>query len=257
MFKSKLLLLTVIMSIAFVSCQKESLNANLEEQSPSAALVKSKTEGNNTETYYYDADKRLSKIVFSSSTNNNTYYHEYTYTANEITEYRSEEPRYALEQALPNGATRINCSSNPSELKLNEKGFYIGTVSNCQTQSFQYDENGFVITQDLNQTDYSTNEKFVNDSKNVTRKSGNGFSYGNGTFNTNTIYTYYTDKLNSIGNKNFGKAYLGKSSDNLVASETQNNITTNYSYKFDSQQRVIQKTTKLENVETQTYYTYY
>ena len=251
MFNRTIWLLFVIASVVLTACKKEKLML-----SPSDALVKSKTEGNFTETYYYDTQKRLSKIVYSSPSSA-SYYHEFTYQANSISEYRSEEPLYALEQSLPNGATRINCTSNPGMLKLNEKGLYIGTASNCQTASYQYDANGFLLAQDFGITDYSIKEQFSNDRKNVLTVSGKGFNYLGGDFTENTTYLYYTDKLNSIGNKNFGKQYLGKSSENLMKAATKNGETTSYAYAFDAQERVIQKITTKGSTQTTTTYTYY
>ena len=122
------------MSLLSMACQKESITTT-----PSEVLVKTKSEGNNMETYFYDSQKRLAKIVFTTATGT-SYYHEYTYSGNEISEYRSEEPVYALEQTLPGGAVRINCTSNPSLLKLNDRGLYLETAStkNGETTHYTY-----------------------------------------------------------------------------------------------------------------------
>jgi YD repeat-containing protein len=249
--KSNYLLLSVIMSLLSMACQKESITTT-----PSEVLVKTKSEGNNMETYFYDSQKRLAKIVFTTATGT-SYYHEYTYSGNEISEYRSEEPVYALEQTLPGGAVRINCTSNPSLLKLNERGLYLETASNCQSVTCQYDDNGFLITHSFGITDYSINEQLSNDRKNILSVNGTGFNYLGGDFKETTSYEYYKDKLNTIGNKNFGKQYLGKSSENLLKSSTKNGETTSYTYILDAQQRVSTQTTIKGSAQTVVTYTYY
>lgn len=255
MFNSKSLLLFVISLVALMSCQKASLR--LAATSPSDALIKTKTEGTNTETYYYDSQKRLYKIVYSSSASSATYYHEFTYTDSAVYEYHSEEPRYELIQTLPNGSIKINCTSNPLLLRLNEQGWYTGTASNCQSQDLQYDAHGFVSRQAFAMLDYSSDEQVLNDGKNIVQITGKGFSYGGGELSLNTTYIYLSAKISSIGNKNFGKLYLGKSSENLIQSVTVNGETTSYSYQFDAEQRVVQQTAVKGSTQTITSYTYY
>ncbi len=252
MFKCKFLLLFVISSVVLTSCTKEKLSAIF----PADALVKTKTEGNNTETYFYDNQNRLSKIVFSSSTSP-SYYHEFTYSNGIISEYHSEEAIHKLVDTLPGDIIRLNCTSNPSILNLNDNGFYSGTTSTCQSQSYKYDAIGFVIAQDFEITDYSTTEQVLNDSKNVTKITGKGFSFGGGEFDLITTYTYYSDRISSIGNKNFGKLFLGKSSVNVLKSETKNTETINYTYIYDAEQRTIQRTAVKGTTQTITAYTYY
>ncbi|HRH57271.1 MAG TPA: hypothetical protein PLS10_06440 [Chitinophagales bacterium] len=256
MLKSKLLLLTVIASVTLVSCKKESLITNSVLPSPSDARVKTKTEGNNVETYYYDSQNRLSKIVFSS-TNGTSYYYEYTYSNGTVYEYRSNEPRYEQEQALPNGAVKQNCTSNPGILKLNKDGFYTGAASYCQSKSYTYDSRGFITEENYSMTDYNRIDQLVYDNKNVVQIISKGYSYGGAEFSYITTFQYLTGKPTSIGNINFGREFLGNSSEDLVKSVTENGKTTDYLYELDAQQRVINKTTRNNKEETVTTYTYY
>ncbi len=257
MFKSKAAMLCMALCVMLASCQKETLTTTTNGAIASEALVKTKTEGNQVETYYYDAQKRVTKVVFSSLVNPDTYYHEYTYSGASVSEYRSEEPRYELEQTLPNGVTKINCTSNPRVLKLNANGLYAGNASNCESKSFGYDNNQFVTMEDYSIDDYKRTDDIKNDSKNVTRIYAKGFSYGGGEFASTTIFDYYTDKINTIGNTNFGAAYLGKSSENLMKSQTENGVITQYTYEFDAQQRVSKRTAIKENNTIVSSYTYY
>lgn len=58
----------------------------------------------------------------------------------------------------------------------------------------------------------------------------------NGSKNSYFIeYEYYEDKLNTLGNLSFGKAFLGKSSRNLIKrTNGSRNYITDYKYEFDS-----------------------
>ena len=87
MLKSKYYILTVLVCILFMSCEKEQQRLTDAPSSPEDALVKTKTEKGITETYYYDSQKRISKILFN--TGSTSYFHEFTYSSNEIQEYKS------------------------------------------------------------------------------------------------------------------------------------------------------------------------
>jgi len=257
MFKSKILLLTVICSITLVSCKKESLVTAPVTPSIADALIKTKTEGNIVETYTYDSQKRLSKVVFTSTTNGSSYYYEYTYTNDAVLEYHSNETLHELEETLPNGVTRLNCTANPRSLKLNNQGYYVGMSSTCEEKSLGYDANGFVVSQNYAITDFSKNETMRNDKRNVTTINSKGFSYLGGDFTTVVNLDYFYDKVNTVGNKNFGKNFLGKSSENLIKTESENNQTISYTYTFDAQQRVLNRTITKGGIQSTSTYTYY
>ena len=254
MFKSKLLLLTVIASVITISCTKESQLTNKVTPSPTEVRVKTKSSGNKTETYFYDSQKRLSKIIFSE--NGSSYYFEYSYNNGLVLEYRSNEPRYEEEQVLPNGAVRINCASNPRKISIDAGGYFKGNSSSCETKAFEYDKNGFITKQELFITDYSRTDIIANDGKNIRSISSTGFNYGGGYFAYNTTFEY-TDIKSTISNINFGRPFLGKSSEFLEKSKTENGNTTTYFYELDAQQRVINKTEINNKEEIVTTYTYY
>lgn len=67
-------------------------------------------------------------------------------------------------------------------------------------------------------------------------------------------FTYLTDKINTAGNENRGRKFLGKSSENLIGTSTQSGQQPiAYTYQYDSENRVtyIQRGT---GTETFTYY---
>lgn len=93
---------------------------------------------------------------------------------------------------------------------------------------------------------------------NMTNNNGNMATWGDGnrlTANNGVnVYTYYTDKTNTVGNENKGQKYFGVDSKNLVHTLTFSNFsTTTYTYEFDTQNRV---TKRLSSNTTETY-TYY
>lgn len=246
--------LLILLAILVVSCSKEDLKVS---SSATESLVKTKTEGTTTESYTYDNQGRVTRIQYTFSDNTPSYYHTYTYNGSFVSEYHSEERIYDLEETLPNGTTIIHCTSNPRLLKLNSNGLFEGGSINCnEAASFEYDANKFLYVRDYEVTDYNSKDSFKNDGKNITEIRGSGFSYGGGEFSYVSTLSY-TDKVNTIGNKNFGMLHLGKSSENLLQSERKGTVITTYSYEFDAQQRVIQKTALLDGKTTVTAYTYY
>ncbi|MBP6154364.1 MAG: hypothetical protein KA457_06065 [Chitinophagales bacterium] len=256
MFQNNLLLLMVIVTSTLVSCQKEKLITNTKQASLTDVLVKTKIYSNhNSETYYYDSQKRVSKIEFLED--GHSYYFEYTYLSNKVLEYRSNEPKHELEETLPNGTIRLNCTSNPRIYPINSAGFYTGNTSNCNSSSFIYDANGFVYKHTMEMIDFSNEATLNNDGKNIITATNNGFSFGGGKFENNVIYQYIKDSKNTIGNANMGKNYLGKSSENLVKTEEVGLNKTTYSYELDEQQRVISVTMNNSIGAAKTCYSYY
>ncbi len=259
MFQRKLFILIGLVSFVCFSCTKEN-QINRETSPLLEVLVKTKTTPLNTvETYYYDAQKRVSKIEFVEE-DGTSYYYSYTYTANEVSEYKSNQPIRALEETLPNGTIRMNCTSNPRTYKLNAEGYYVGYTTNCESLSIKYDKNGFIVSESHFMIDFSGNQYFKNDGKNIIDIANSGTSYGGGEFTNKDVYSYFLDKVNTIGNQNFGKTFLGKSSENLVktiAATAENNF--EYTYEFDEEGRVTASTVKnlKLNEQAKTYYSYY
>lgn len=251
MFRTNLLLLLVVL---VVSCKKEDFKVTTSTES----LVKTKSEGNITESYTYDNQGRVTKITFTSNDNTPSYYHTFTYDGVTISEYHSEEPIYNAEQSQPNVTTQMKCTSNPRLLALNNNGFYKGGIMNCNEQfTYQYDANQFLNSSEQVMTDFNCNCTYNNDGKNITSIQSTGFSFGGGDFSYVTNYAYFSGKTNTIGNKNFGLLHLGKSSAELIMSEKKGKDVTNFSYEFDANQRVIKKTATINGHSTISTYSYY
>ncbi|HPA36953.1 MAG TPA: hypothetical protein PLA16_11345, partial [Chitinophagales bacterium] len=155
----------LLMTVTLVSCQKESLINQPASASFNNLRVKTKSEGNKTEHYTYDAQNRVSRIDFTE--NGNTYFYTYTYQLDKVIEYRSNEPVRAEEEILPDGSIRLNCGSNPRTYTLNTSGYYIGTSTLCEQQLFSYDESGFITEQNYNISHYNRRQELKNDGKNI------------------------------------------------------------------------------------------
>lgn len=258
MFKNIILITTAIIFV-IVSCKKENTNTNSNNASPLDALVKTKTENNITEMYYYDNENRIIKIEYLLA-NGTTYYHEFTYTNDGILEYHSEDSRTNLSDTVSGGIVIIYCMPNPFLNILNSAGLYKGKSEICDADfyDYKYDDNGFISEKTTSMIDNYLLTHFENDTKNIIRSHNTGYSYGVGSFDYFYDYVYYTDKLNSIGNKNYGQSYLGKSSQNLIKSETiNNNIIKTYTYEYDAHQRVSKQIIVHGTTQTITTYTYY
>jgi hypothetical protein len=255
--KRRSYLLILFALIFMIACKKDGVKL------PSGtALVKTSTEGTTTAAYFYDNLNRISKITFSSSVSPASF-ETYTYFLDTIYYYRSNfYPAYNITHTLPDGTPVIRQYNGT--YVLNAAGLFEGNYYNKlftsviidgdDDYSYSYTAAGFIKTESYAVTDFSYTDTLINDGKNYTAKHGVTNSLA-GSFSTATTYDYYTDRINTIGNTNFGKLFSGRSSENLIKGEvtvfksTDTAVhpdfteTKTYSYTFDNQQRVTSKTT--------------
>ncbi len=273
---SKLVLLFFTI-LSIYGCKKDGLDIPTE-----TPLVKTKTEGSAVETYFYDNQNRISKraVSFPSSPTDN-YYQTFTYYKDTIYVYSSNYTRQSFNDTLPDGTPIIRQYNGI--LILNSKGLFEGKYNNKNFNiiidgpdySYSYDANGFLQTYLSSITDAFTNDSLYNNGIDYTEKKGTFIGFA-GEYNVHTTYQYYTDKTNTTGNKNTGNLHLGKSSTHLLEQEltthkheTLGGIdfseTYNYTYEFDSMDRVTKRMTEKiissssgnDTSYTTTLYTYY
>jgi hypothetical protein len=84
----------------------------------------------------------------------------------------------------------------------------------------------------------------------------------NGQYSLTIVKEYYTDKPNVFSNEIFGNNHYGKSSRNMLRSETyiypgSSGSCTNFSYEYDSQGRVAKEISSKANLTSISAYTYY
>jgi hypothetical protein len=140
---------------------------------------------------------------------------------------------------------------------LNEKGLVTSVTHICSidrdsgTEILEYNSEGYCIHCLLTYKDGIKNE-------NTYTFSGGNLVEGKESFQHNFYdwkYTYYTDRVNTIGVENLGVSFMGKQSKNLIKSETKKETgkEVTYTYEFDSKNRV---TKQLCSDGSYTEYTY-
>ncbi len=192
--KNCILLFAFGVAIIF-GCKKDGLN-----DFPSETLVKTETHGNVVKSYSYDNHNRL--ILEKTDMNSNYYItHAYKYK----------------------GDTVIIFSVDSNNVKIRIMPYYLLNNKKLMVYEFPpfeytYDNNDFIVTA-IGSFRHSYLDSFYNDSNNITKRVQRMYNIYSYTYTITTI-KQYNDTLNTLGNNNFGKSYLGKSSKNLISYET-------------------------------------
>lgn len=245
----KRVLFSIFTILTIFSCQKQA-----DPIVSYMVKTKTSTQTNNTETYFYDTQNRVVKITNSNFTSFSTF----EYIGDSVFQYahKSDSTFYLNAKYLFN-----NKKLQTEKLQLSP-----WTFSN-EEEKFSYETNDFLKTYFYSVTDYTTNDTLANDGTNFTQRRGTAYGLA-GTWTFATNYTYYSN-ANTIGNENFGKPFLGKSSANVLKSETQitvnhytipettTNSVINYTYDFDNYGRVITQYATSDASSVTTTYTYY
>lgn len=238
------LLLLCILFTSLVSCKKEN--------TPGVASfpkIKTITQAANTFTYSYDDKGRVSKVVSSSL--GTTEYH-YSNDSIYVSTFNGAGQVISTEILKLNVDGLVTHQTNPPLNNIDQSyGFSAAkqltkthlTLSSAGQPDFGIDYNFF----------YSNNN---NDSIRII--------FSSGSTPTDTIdfhNEYFTDRINTIGNENSGLLHLGKSSQNLIRTsrEVEAGIVTisNYSYSYDSQNRVTEQIETSGSNSTVRRFTYY
>ncbi len=253
-------IITIISFLALFSCTKKN-DPTPTPIDPSTSRVKSMTftdsTGNlfATMTFQYDNISQLiemHQLQYAGGTSMHYYYQylpgliiEKIYDTNNVLNARTPY-NINSQKLITNGDQMAYTGSGDSLL------MYVYT--------FKYNTDGYLIeSKDFYQGDTSryhlqTWEIF----------NGNSISYTVLFSESGGIYTenneYYASTINTIGNENLGRSFLGKSSVNLIKSSTIPNNpfgSKSYTYEFDSQNRVHKSTVTQYNVKFNISYAYY
>jgi hypothetical protein len=218
----------VVVSL-FASCKK----SEDAPPPPPAPRIKTVTAGTDVRTFFYDSKGRVTQIV--------------------LDQYGKQEFAYA--------DTGVTISSYDLTGALQGKTFYktganglaisaTSTFSPSDKIDFSYNAAGQLLTSNVTRTlasqptrhwDYYYYYSNSNlDSLKVT------FSEGSSSNSIMTYYdAYYTDKLNTLGNENYGQPFLGASSKNIIkvardiGSDNQGNMPScDYKYEYDATGRI-------------------
>ncbi len=220
----KLISSILFLSIVIFSCKK-----NNTDVTPTVTIpkVKNYAIGGEDVIYTYDAQGRILTRINTTS----NWKYEYVYGTNVVTE------NYYSVSTLST-TVRIELQSNG----LAKRTFSAGDI--YQT-AYTYNDNNLVI-QRVNTNTLNSNtatEKFFYTGKQLdsTHKT---FSYNNDFYRT--IYTYYTDKTNTISFKNQGHLFYADQADSpikqikYIYSATNTQIQ-DYAYTYDAQGRIINR----------------
>jgi hypothetical protein len=213
-----------------VACKKD---AHQDPIKPLAPRIKTVSFDNDLRTYTYDSKGRVTKIVFSLYGRD-----EYSYTNTAIT-----RTHYDLADTVTSAYV----------YKLDAKGMAIGFTSTSTPDyiyAMSYTAAGELSTNNeihskAGQPDRSWDKTYYYTNNNLDSVAT---AYNDGT-NTSTVKDYfdeyYTDKVNTIGNDNYGQAWLGASSRNALkaardigSDNTGFQPQTTYQYEYDSQSRI-------------------
>lgn len=247
---NKFVVFLLIFSTTFFSCKKQ-------KDAVISYMVKTKTSSqnnNNTETYTYDSENRITKITNSNFTTFTTF--EYVGDSVFQYSYKDDSSFYLNTKYL----------FNTKKLQI-EKLQLSPFTFNLEEERFSYEPNDFLKTYFYSITDYATNDTLFNDGTNFTKRIAH-FSGLIGYGISTTNYTYFSN-TNTIGNENFGRPFLGKSSENILKSETtkstnlfqvpiiETTSTTNYTYEFDNFGRVATQYITTDALNIKNTFTYY
>lgn len=237
---NKTMLVALLAGMALCGCQKDddavgekNEGINIKKKVPLIAIKKTNDNGC-IYVFYFKYDMQWRQIsMFGSSENNESYEKiEISYDGSKIIEYKVDE----IEQVGLSRETEGVLNSNGlvttgiiRSLKTGEQG-----TINCK-----YDENGFLVYKKESSNSGNTWEvhAYTIQDGNIVKEE---ISYSSGYISKRT-YSYYMDKLNTIGPENMGVTFYGKQSKNLIKSERRDGETMSYIYEFDSKNRVVRQ----------------
>ena len=221
-----------LLLLAFAACKK-----NAGSSPPPAPTVNDtriaswQVTGSISENYTYDSKNRITSAAYNGYDQNTIY----TYTDSTVKEQYIK--------------TSTGAPIYTNIYKLNNKGLAVSQADTSATDylwSYEYTSSGYLArsTQTQLSTGYVWNDyryyytNDVNDSIILYRNNAWTLAY---------YYQYYTDKINSLDNLNFGLTFLGRK-DRLpvkmaVRWSPTYTDTTRYSYTFDAKQNISQQST--------------
>ncbi len=226
-YMKKLILSAAVLAMVFVGCKKEETKPS--DSSTSSSSSSSTPKISKETTYSYNdsiiTDTSITLYTYDSkgrlvSRINDYYSITYSYvSANLISTTVSEKsngsvPNYTLNYLLDSKGKAI-------------KSYQVGKIDTIQ---INYSTDGYSLGSS------SSNSQFEVVGENIVKS-----NYFN--------YEYYLDKINVLSNANRGIYFMGKDSKNLVKSQkwvavgsNPMSSTTQYTYEFDSKNRVIKST---------------
>jgi len=187
--------------------------------------------GSISETYEYDSKNRLTKATYSGYDQNTLY----TYTDSMVTERIYK--------------TSTGAATYTFIYKLNNKGLAVSRVDTAVADdafNYEYNTDGYLTRNEEIQP--STGHVWSDYRSHYTNNVLDSTSlYRQNVWTLGYYYQYYTDKINSLENPNYGCAFLGRQfrlpEKMVVRWSPTFTDTTRYSYNFDAKQNISQQMT--------------
>jgi len=239
LIRNRLIILLFFIVLVGFACKKKS-DDNIAVD-PSSSLIKTIIQKNpagdviNRIEYQYDNNNRITiqKLVYPSDSASFTYKYEYF-------------PSVVIERIFLNDTALKN--KNVYYLNIEGLATEVSWVSYLPDHDsvtginsiYDYNSEGWMIKS----TDFLSDSSIY---KALTWQIADGnvssfvYNIPGAGINSTETYSYFPGSINSVGNKNKGLTFLGKSNTNLVSSSMLNSasvVTANFSYMFDSYNRV-------------------
>ncbi|QEC43997.1 hypothetical protein [Pseudobacter ginsenosidimutans] len=237
--KKKKLLKILLLCLYIISCKKN------EGGQPNMPLrVKAETDAGGSMLYTYNAAHNIVKAEFDNGFKKL----EYLY-----------EPGKIMHTIVEADHTYI------IHYSLNEKGYVSNQQFEGETEKrfYEYNGNDFLIRTFNDQTPRWESNYHYNASTGLLDSIR---STVGDTWSGTSVFLYYTDKANSLGDENFGRYFFGKSSQHPVKSvasrRPEGNLVkvsvTNFTYTYDSRGRISSRGFTTSGGQSgNTTYTYY
>lgn len=215
--------LTILLFVLLFSCKKDA-----DTNQWAVPKVKTETyESGLTRSFYYDREGRITK------NDDGEYRSEYTYEPSKVTANTTE--------LASGGFQSLTMDLNPE-----------GYVTKLGNATYTYTAEGYIKNRVSTSTNgpatfyihyYNTTTKLLDS---VVRLKGSNWEQ-------TTVYAFYTDKNETLGNENFGQVFYGKSMPHPVKKVTywapkQGNpdreiiITEEYQYQYNEAGRIVKET---------------
>jgi hypothetical protein len=266
---------TLVFLILFLpSCKKD--NSGSPAFHDSIPKIQTVTEYFNGEkervtSFSYDASSRLVRVSFDEIYNNQKYYDTIIYNGATITMTTYDAKNKLIESEIftlnSNQLAVLMTDTLGEQKKSSFRPFLDFSLQDHEANIYGYDDNGYQ-TLEISTNEFGGTHRYEKSYSNGNLVSSSYEYMANDTLIQSgaSVFKYYTDKSNSIGNQNRGIPFLGKQNTNLLLSISDQKwhsydtlrLTTSYRYEFDNQNRVVKQFVSPQNSENEdvTYLTF-
>lgn len=220
--KQIMLLIAATAATYFTSCKKDSDSTTPTNTTPTCTITSTLENDTTYAAFIYNTNGTINQVV-NKEPSSDTAIYSVSYETNLIT---------ISINGTPFRTYFLNSKGNADSIVTDVQGFFTLITTNT------YDNDGYLKTQNESVTFLGNTSETT---RNYTYTNGNltTMNESDGTTNTAYTYDYFTDKTNNLSKVNLDNMFVGNSTKNLIKTEfTNGEITTNYTYNFDSNGKV-------------------